>query len=311
MTATTGRTLRHHAMFYDRDDEFTTVLSAFLRTGLTRGDAAVVASTPANIVLLRDALGDQAGEVTFLDRDDWYRRPTTTVAGWQRLLDQAIAEGRPGVSIVGEVGFGPPDRHVGWTRYESALNAVFTQAPAEIVCPYDVRALPSAVLADACRTHATVLDPQPVGSDRYQPPDQLLRQLPDPALRPIGTPALAATFADVAGLRRQVRTLVHTVGWLADDRLDDLLLVLSEMASNSLRHGAGRPSLHLWGAPGEIVCEIRDQGTGPDDPLAGYRPPDPNMEGSRGLWIARQVCDDFAISADEAGTRVTFAIRTS
>jgi anti-sigma regulatory factor (Ser/Thr protein kinase) len=83
------------------------------------------------------------------------------------------------------------------------------------------------------------------------------------------------------------------------------------MASNSLRHGAGRPTLHMWGAPGEIVCEIRDQGTGPDDPLAGYRPPDPNLEGSRGLWIARQVCDDFAIGADEAGTRVTFAIRTS
>lgn len=311
MSTDTVTALRHHALFYATDDEFAAALSAFVLAGLARGDAAVVATTPPNIALLRAALGGEAGEVTFLDRDDWYQRPAITVAGWQRLLDQALGEGRPGVSIVGEVGFGPPGRHTGWTRYESALNAVFAQAPAEIVCPYDMRALPPTVLADARRTHATVLDPHPVGSGRYQPPHELLRELPEPAPRTSGPPTLAVRFAgDVAGLRRQVRALAQAGAWLSGDRLEDLLVVLSEMAGNSLRHGSGERTLDVWGGPGEVVCEIRDQGAGPADPLAGYRPPDARLESGRGFWIARQLCDDFAVTADDAGTRVTFAIRS-
>src|SRR5918993_2268117 len=104
-------TLIHDAMFYGSDEEFVTALVPFARRGFEHGDAVVAAVTRPNIALLREALGADASAVSFIDRDGWYQRPATTVAGWQRLLSDATDRGHRRMRLIGEVGFGTDQRH--------------------------------------------------------------------------------------------------------------------------------------------------------------------------------------------------------
>jgi anti-sigma regulatory factor (Ser/Thr protein kinase) len=243
--------------------------------------------------------------VSFHDRDSWYSRPAATVTGWRRLLDEATGRGQVYVRIVGEVGFGPPERHPTWTRYESSLNSLFAGTPAWIVCPYDRRILPPTVLADARRTHPVLHDGHRADSADYLRPEDLLRSVPEPAPVPPGAPRLElAVGPDVAALRRAVRDAVHG----RPDRVDDLILAVSEVATNAIRHGHGRRALRLWQSGAVVVAEVSDEGPGPADPLAGLRPPVAERSGGRGLWLVHQLCDAVAVHTDGGRTQVRFSL---
>lgn len=303
--------LRHDALFYGTDAEFLAGVVPFVQHGLADGEAVVAAVTRANIELLRDTLGPDAAQVHFIDRDEWYRRPATTVAGWQQLLDQALDRGHPSVRIIGEVAFGAQQRHPTWTRYEAALNRLFAAVPAWIVCPYDSRTLTEDVLADARRTHPAVQDPHRRDSNHYQAPELLLRGMPEPLPVVDGPPQLLLPLrdtGDLAAIRAALRNLV--AGWPAD-RLDELLLVVTEVAANGLEHGRGERQVTLWFDGQRLVCEISDEGPGPTDPLAGYAPLAGRMpNGGWGLWIAHQLCDEIAIDTRDGRTRVRLSLST-
>lgn len=307
--------LTHDAFFYDTDERFADVLAPFVREGLRRDDAVVAAVSRANADLLRDALGPDAAGVRFLDRDDWHRRPASTVAGWRRLLTDAAGRGHAAVRIIGEVGFDRPSRHATWARYESALNAVFADAPAWIVCPYDTRVLPGEVLADARRTHpaehARAHPAERAGGPAaaYRPPAEFLDAVPEPPAPVDGPPAVSTAIGDsVADVRHLVGRLATEHGWAGTDRLDELLLVTSEIVGNAMLYGGGRRDLRAWVTEAGLVCEVSDDGPGPDDPLAGYRPPDEHLLGGRGMWIARQLSEAFAVSRDDGWTRVRYML---
>ena len=302
-------TLTHDAMFYDSDEEFVRALVPFAREGLERDEAVVAAVTRTNIALLQDALGTHASAVSFIDRDGWYRRPATTVAGWQRLLGDATERGHRRMRLIGEVGFGTDDHHPTWTRYEAALNDVFAHAPAWIVCPYDTRALPAPVLADARRTHPATFHPQRRHNDGYLSPEQFLRAVPEPMPPTSGRPAITVDLGNgVAPARRAVSAIIATRGWSGLDRADDLILALSEIMTNSVLHGKGRRELRVWAHRGTVTCEVSDDGDGPADPMISYRPPRTDTIGGRGLWIAQQLCDALAIAHRGGTTVVRFAV---
>ncbi|GAB3831179.1 anti-sigma factor RsbA family regulatory protein [Dactylosporangium cerinum] len=301
--------LTHDAFFYGTDARFTDVLVPFVRDGLQRDDAVVAAVTHTNAGLLRNALGQAAAAVQFIARDEWYQRPARTVARWGRLLADATSRGHEAVRIIGEVGFGPPARHTTWTRYESVLNTVFADAPAWIVCPYDTRLLPGAVLADACRTHPTLTAAEPGGNAAYRPPAEFLDAVPEPVPPVDGPPALVAALGDnVADARWLVGRVAAEHGWAGTGRLDELLLVTSEIVANAVLYGGARRELRVWVDGPALVCEIADDGPGPADPLVGYRPPDELIIGGRGLWIARQLSEALAVSHDDGWTRVRYAL---
>ena len=284
-------------------------LVPFARAGLEQDAALVAAVTASNIALLRDALGADAAAVTFIDRDEWYRRPATTVAGWQRLLTDALARGHKGMRIVGEVAFGASPGHSTWTRYEAALNDVFAAAPAWIVCPYDTRVLPDSLLAEARRTHPATFHPQRRPSAGYLAPEQFLRIVAEPMPPVSGPPAISMDVADgVAAARRAVAALLASAGWGGHERGDDLILAMCEIVTNSIRHGRGRRELRVWAGAGSVTCEVTDDGNGLDDPLLGYRPPAQDLTGGRGLWIAQQLCDALTIARRDTTTVVRFAV---
>jgi anti-sigma regulatory factor (Ser/Thr protein kinase) len=104
----------------------------------------------------------------------------------------------------------------------------------------------------------------------------------------------------------QVRALVFKharEAGLAEGRANDLVLAVSEVAANTLRHTRSSGTLAIWHDNDEVVCEIHDAGT-IADPLVGSRRPAPDANGGHGLWIVRQVCDLVELTSNATGTTV-------
>jgi anti-sigma regulatory factor (Ser/Thr protein kinase) len=107
---------------------------------------------------------------------------------------------------------------------------------------------------------------------------------------------------DLAAIRAIVHRYAVKAG-LTETRAIDLVLAVSEVAANTVRHAKSPGSLNIWYDSNEIVCQIHDEGT-ITDPLAGTRPPSLSGAGGHGLWIVHQVCDQVEIASDETGTTI-------
>jgi anti-sigma regulatory factor (Ser/Thr protein kinase) len=108
--------------------------------------------------------------------------------------------------------------------------------------------------------------------------------------------------SDLARVRALVLEHAQEAG-LPAARASDLVIAVSEVAANTLRHTASHGTLTIWHDEAELVCEIHDEGI-IADPLAGLRPPAPDADGGHGLWLVRQVCDDVELCSDSGGTTV-------
>ncbi len=108
--------------------------------------------------------------------------------------------------------------------------------------------------------------------------------------------------SDLSQVRALVLEQARTAG-LTEGRANDLVLAVSEVAANTLRHTMSSGTLTVWHDDNEIVCEIRDGGT-ISDPLVGTRRPAPDALGGHGLWLVRQVCDLVELNSDANGTTV-------
>jgi anti-sigma regulatory factor (Ser/Thr protein kinase) len=123
---------------------------------------------------------------------------------------------------------------------------------------------------------------------------------------PLPAPTNDAMYHTYRSDLSQVRALVlqqAREAGLADGRANDLVLAVSEVAANTLRHTHSSGTLAIWHDEEEVVCEIRDQGT-ITDPLVGQRKPSLDANGGHGLWIVRQVCDLVELTSDASGTTV-------
>jgi anti-sigma regulatory factor (Ser/Thr protein kinase) len=107
---------------------------------------------------------------------------------------------------------------------------------------------------------------------------------------------------DLAAVRAVVYRCALEAG-LPEARAVDLVLAVSEVAANTVRHAKSPGSLKIWYDTEEIVCQIQDEGV-IADPLAGRRRPSLEAMGGHGLWIVNQVCDEVEIRSDETGTTV-------
>jgi anti-sigma regulatory factor (Ser/Thr protein kinase) len=111
---------------------------------------------------------------------------------------------------------------------------------------------------------------------------------------------------DLAAVRAVVYRYARQAG-LPESRAVDLVLAVSEVAANTVRHAKSPGSLKIWYDTEEIVCQIQDEGI-ITDPLAGRRQPSLEASGGHGLWIVSQVCDEVEIRSDEAGTTIRLHI---
>jgi transcriptional regulator with XRE-family HTH domain len=151
--------LGHSAFSYGTDDQFRTTMAPFLAEGVERSEAVLAVTSGANIELLREQLGGDAGKVEFIEATGWYSSPIAALEGFRSFCDAKVQRGAGWVRVVGEpVWAGRADADVRlWNRYESLINLVFGASPLTLVCPYDERLVAPEIVRQAHLTHPHAL----------------------------------------------------------------------------------------------------------------------------------------------------------
>ena len=111
----------------------------------------------------------------------------------------------------------------------------------------------------------------------------------------------------VSAVRRIVSQRAAAAG-MDSQRRHDLVVAVSEVATNSVRHADGRGVLRVWQDGQVLVCEVADRGR-PDRPLVGRTPPMPGQQGGYGLWIANRLCDHVETLSTGSGTVIRLHMR--
>ncbi len=298
---TAPRGYDHAAVHYRSDADLLAVALPFLEGGLRAGEPTMVSLEPERAELVRRALPASAA-VRYLTTDELYVRPAAAIRSYRTLMAELVAAGATGIRIFGEI----PRRAIDtswdwWARYEAAVNHAYDEFPLRSMCAYDTRTTPRHVLADVARTHPFVATP---GGRRdntgYVDPPAFLAGPRPVAPLPIQhtAPLVVLTDPQPGTARRAVLDLGKTD--LPAAEIDDLVLAVSEIVDNALRHGRPPVEMRLWADPDHLVVTVHDTGEGPDDPFAGLLPAARRI-GGRGLWIAHQICSQVALYRDETG----------
>jgi anti-sigma regulatory factor (Ser/Thr protein kinase) len=292
----------HIALFYRSELDYLTSVASFVQAGLAAGEAAFVAVPGHKIGPLRDTLGAQAGSVAFADMTEMGRNPAWIIPRVQAFID--ASEGRH-VRYVGEPIWAErtPEELREATRHEALINLAFSGAPATILCPYDTGRLSHPVLAGAESTHPSLQHSsviRPSGS--YRGPAEVPEEVDGP-LAPGPPHAASLTYrTDLSRVRALVGHQASEAG-LPPRRAADLVLAVSELAANTIRHTGADGTLRVWHDPREVVCELSDPGH-IKDPLAGRHRPAAGSSGGHGLWIVHQACDLVELRSGPQGTTI-------
>jgi anti-sigma regulatory factor (Ser/Thr protein kinase) len=107
-------------------------------------------------------------------------------------------------------------------------------------------------------------------------------------------------------LRQAVAVRVAAAG-MGEAGAQDVVLAVNELASNAIRHGAGRGRLRMWDQDGAVCCQVEDAGRVPCGGRAGAGPGAagwPYVHG-HGLWVVRLLADQMSAVSGPRGTCVT------
>ena len=303
--------LVHQALIYADEDEFLASTVPFIVEGLEADERVLAVTTPANREVLMRTLGRRAQDVEFRDSDEWYELPAHTLLSYQRYIQYSD---RNRVRVIGEVAWkdNTPEAMAEWTRYEAVLNVAFALDPVSIMCPYDARRLPSAVVANARRTHPRISDGDTWSlSENYTDVAVLTRELDKAILAPPRAPVATHSITpDLRDTRGFILEQARRAG-VAGKSLQDAFLAVQELAASVIFYGPGLGTMSAWLEDGELIYEIRDEGRDSSDPLAGQLVLDSvRMSEPRGLWLARLLCDLVEARSHNGGLTVRLHIAT-
>jgi anti-sigma regulatory factor (Ser/Thr protein kinase) len=311
LAAPSGTGFRHEALLYAGEAEFLEAVVPFIRAGLEAGEPVLAALVSEKAEAVRDAIGVDASEITFADIEELGQNPARIIPAWRDFVDSARRARRPPRGIGEPIWRGRSDVElIECQRHESLVNVAFEDSTDWwLLCPYDLHGLDDSIIEEARRSHPHLLvdgrhEESPVFS-----PEVSTAHLDDPL--PPAPVAGAVSFGsgDVRLVRDHVAAHVVSSGMSAE-RGFDLLVAVTEIATNSLLHGGGRGDLRVWHDGERVVCEIADRGV-LDDPLAGRESPEIEGEGNRGLWLANQLCDLVQIRVFDTGTVVRLHMAVS
>jgi anti-sigma regulatory factor (Ser/Thr protein kinase) len=295
--------LTHDGLLYRTEADYLAGVLTFLAAAFAADEPAFVAVPEANLDLLESSLDASSGPVELVDITRIGRNPARLMPLMHRFVDA-----HPGrrVRFVGEPLW--PGRSAAEiceaTRHEAMLNTAFADVAIDILCPYDARALEAAAVADVWRTHPSVVDHnERRASPAYTDPHRLYAGehalVPEP---PADVSAIPVRADDLAAVRAFVQRMAAGYG-LGPRRIQDLVLAVNEIATNTILHTAGSGTLRIWSEPDTVVCEIRDGGY-IVDAFAGRRPPNDASDHGRGLWMANELCDLVQLRSTERGTTI-------
>ncbi|RNG27003.1 sensor histidine kinase [Streptomyces botrytidirepellens] len=294
----------HPALFYRGVREFVAGTVPFIEEGLAAGEPVAVAVPASNIGPLRAELGASAEQVQFTDMSRAGRNPGRIIP--QVLRGFADAHPTERVRIIGEPIWPArtPAEYPACVQHEALINKAFRGRKVTILCPYDAVRLNAGWLADAYTTHpVVVVDGREQRSTAYDA-DGAVSAFNELLVPPPWAVVFAFGADRLPGARDLAVELAKRLG-LTGERWDDFSLAVTELTTNSVRHGGGSGTVSVWDDGTQIVCEVRDRGW-LRDPLAGRRPPQHDEPGGRGLLTVNNLADLVRVHTGPEGTTVRF-----
>lgn len=292
----------HPALLYRGPEEYLAGTVPFILEGLAEGVPVAVAVPGPHLRLLRDELGDAAERVRLVDMTIAGRNPGRIIPEMLR----ATADAHPDqhVRIIGEPIW--PGRsaaeYPACVQHEALINLSFAGRTATILCLYDVANLDPVVVADAARTHPLLIRGRTSWSSPHYAPERILSDYNQAMPEPRHATTFPFTTTQLGQARRSTAEHARRAG-LDADRVDDVVLVVGELAANSVLHGGGAGLVRTWTQADHFVCEVRDAGR-LDDPLAGRRPAGSRQLGGRGLLMVNHLADLVRMHTRSDGTTI-------
>jgi hypothetical protein len=295
----------HQAAVYDSDRRFLAVALPFVQDGLAKGDPVMIATTPANLELLGDALGRDGRLIDYAESGFFGRRTVERATAFHRYWQRRAPESPRGghVRIIAEpVWTGRAAGEVrAWQRMEASLNLLLRDTNVWMICPYDERILAPEVMTSARRTHPALSKDghTALACSEYVDPLEFIRECD--SVLPLEPPEDAATARvdTLHSLRGFITEQASFLG-LSHDRASLLAVVVNEVAALL----EVPVTVRLWERLGAIICDVHREGGRVPDPVAGFLPPGTTARPGDGLWIARQLCDRLDIHHDLGGCTI-------
>jgi anti-sigma regulatory factor (Ser/Thr protein kinase) len=303
----------HSALFYHSQREYLDFVVRFIIDGLAMDEAVLVAVPGDNLALLRDALcgagdGLPAG-LQMADITEVARNPSRFLA-----MEGSFAEEHPDrrVRIVSQV-FWPgrtADAFLACIQHEALVNGAFGGRQLTGLCLYDASRLDEDVLASAPATHPLLWRCGSLHRSAEYAPDDVLARCNQPL--PANPGAVTYMVRKSADLRPARSFAVDYAGraGLSQDGIEDLQLIATELATNSLMYTDGACRLGFWRHDDHLVCEARDSGR-IDDPLVGQLHPGPSGPASRGLFLVNAISDLVRTHTTTSGTTIQAYLRVN
>lgn len=299
----------HSALIYQSQQEYLDFVTRFVSDGLAMDEAVLVAVPSDKLVLLHDALGpgELPGDLQLLDITEAGRNPSRFMA-----MEGSFVDDHPDrrVRIVSQLAW--PGRTeeelVACVEHEALVNGAMDGYQVTGLCLYDGSRLDDDVLADVRATHPLLWRGGALQRSTDYAPDAALQRCNRPL--PAKPGAVTYTVSKSADLSPARSFAVNYAGWigLSQDGIEDLQLVATELASNSLMYTDGACQLAFWRDDGYLVCEARDTGCF-EDPLVGRLDPGPCGPASRGLYLVNAISDLVRTHTTPSGTTIQAYLR--
>ncbi|HEX5256058.1 MAG TPA: sensor histidine kinase [Mycobacterium sp.] len=300
----------HSASIYHSQQEFLDLAIRFVGDGLVLDEAVLLAVPPETLALLHDGLyagGDPPAHVRMVDITEAARNPSRFMAMQGEFIDEYPDQR---VRIVSQLAWpGRTDEEfVACMEHEALVNEAMDGYPATSLCLYDADRLHDGVLSDARATHPLLWESGALQRSWDYAPSDVLERCNQPLAA--GPGAVTYMVRKSADLRPARSFAVDYAGWmgLSQESIEDLQLVATELATNSLMYTGGACRLAFWQDDGHLVCEARDTGR-LDDPMVGRLNPGPRAPASRGLYLVNAISDLVRTHTTRTGTTIQAYLR--
>jgi anti-sigma regulatory factor (Ser/Thr protein kinase) len=283
----------------------------FVVDGLAASEPVLVAVPDENLALLRDAVGRECDgiptDLHMADITEAARNPSRFLA-----MESSFAEQHRDrrVRIVSELVWAgrTDDELLACVQHEALVNGALQGHQVTGLCLYDANRLDDDTLAGARATHPLLWRSGSLHRSADYAPDDALARCNKPL--PASPGAVTYTVRKTADLRPARSFAVDYASWigLSEDGTEDLKLIATELATNSLMYTDGACQLAFWRDKQHLVCEARDTGR-LDDPLAGRRLPGASGTASRGLFLVNAMADLVRTHTTTSGTTIQAYLR--
>jgi anti-sigma regulatory factor (Ser/Thr protein kinase) len=305
-TDQTEHPFHHETLFYSGEPAFLDGTLPFIADALAAEEPVLVAVADDKIDALKRALGPEAPRVSFTDMRVLGHNPARIIPAWRQFLNDNASEDRS-VRGIGEPAWaGRSAAELDeCQRHELLLNLAFEQGPAwRLLCSYDLASLDEQVIEHARHSHPFIAaDRNSRRNASYlqgdAAPGPFNGMLPAP---PAGASVMAFSGEELGAVRQRLHEWASTFE-PDDERTEHLVLAVTELASNSVRHGGGGGTLRMWREERALLVEVQDSGR-IEEPLVGRLRPGPDQPTGRGLWLVNHLCDLVQIRSAPTGSVV-------